>query len=211
MITELPTWLDLIAIASGGLFGSAVAVQRKAPLVGVMLLGVLMALGGGMLRDTLINAPVVALKNELYLPVAIGAAFLGLPLARRITEHPVVGLGLDALSLGLYVVVGTAKASLFGLSFTASVFIGLITAIGGGTLVDILVGERPAVLKHGPWFASAALLGAFVYLALKPFFPGLIAEIATVAVVFTVRFTSERLGYSAPSVETLRKIQKRRK
>lgn len=209
MLVQLPTVLDLLAIATGALFGSAVAVSRKAPLVAVMILGVLMGLGGGMIRDVLLDVPVEALHNDWFLPTAVGAALMGLPLARRITEHPYIGLGLDGLSLGMFVMVGTEKATLLGYSPSASILIGMITAIGGGTIVELLVGERPMVMKHGPWFATAAFAGAAVFVVLYPFVLTGVVEIVAVALVAALRFTSERLGYAAPSVETLKNLRNR--
>jgi uncharacterized membrane protein YeiH len=209
-LNELSTLLDLVAIAAGALFGSAVAVQRRAPLVGVMVLGVLMGLGGGIIRDVLLDVRVAALENELFLPVAIGAAFLGLPLARRITEHPLIGVILDGTSLGLYVMVGTAKATLLGIDPMGAILIGVITAIGGGTLVDVMVGERPAVVKNGPWVASAAVAGGALFVILDGFIPSTANEIATVAVVAGLRISSELMGYQAPSVDTLAKMKRRK-
>lgn len=207
MLVQLPALLDLLAIATGALFGAAVAVSRKAPLLGVMTLGVLMGLGGGMIRDVLLDVPVEALHNDVFLPTAVGAALLGLPLARRITEHPYIGLGLDGISLGMFVMVGTEKATLLGYSASSAILIGMITAIGGGTIVDLMVGERPTVMKMGPWFASAAFVGAALFVALYPYLLTGVVEIITVVVVAALRFTSERLGYAAPSVETLRKLK----
>ena len=111
MSAELPTALDLLSIGTAGLFGTALAVQRKLPLVAVALVGILSALGGGMLRDLLLGAPLVAMRDQWYLPVAAGAALLGLPLARRIIEHPWIGLVLDGLVLGLFTLVEIGRAS----------------------------------------------------------------------------------------------------
>lgn len=209
-MTTLPTFLDLAAIATGGLFGAALAVQRKSPIVGVMLLAVLTALGGGMIRDALLNVPIVAMTNDAYLPVAVAAALLGLPLARRITEHPYIGLTLDALVLGLYVLVGTEKASSLGYGAAACVFVGLITAIGGGTIADLMLGKTPTVLERGPWFASAAIAGATVYVLLETLIDDFWLRAITVAVVALLRFFSERLGWDAPSVETLKNFKRSR-
>jgi len=208
MLTTLPTALDLAAIATGGLFGTALAVQRKAPLVGVLLLAVLTALGGGIIRDILLGVPIVAMHDSWYLPVAVAASLIGLPLARRITEHRYVGLGLDALVLALYVLVGTEKAVSLGYAAAPSVLVGLITAIGGGTLADVLVGKTPVVLERGPWFASAAILGAIFFVSLHPYLDEGVVRGITVALVAGVRFTSERAGWNAPSVETLRRVRK---
>ncbi|MEY4347895.1 MAG: hypothetical protein RIS43_314, partial [Actinomycetota bacterium] len=165
MLTSLPTALDLAAIATGALFGTALAVSRKMPIVGVLVLSVITGLGGGIVRDWLLGVPVVAIHDQWYITTAVLAGIFGLPLARKITEHPYIGLALDGVVLGLYVLVGTQKAVMAGTPFAASVFVGLVTAVGGGTIADLLVGERPQMLKTGPWFASAAVVGAMLFAA----------------------------------------------
>lgn len=206
----LPAFLDLAAIATAGLFGSAIAVKRRMPIVGVMMIGVLSALGGGMLRDILMGVQVVAMHDDLYLPTAIGAALLGIPLARRIVEHAWIGLILDGAVLGLFTLVGAQKAALAGLPFAACVFIGLTTSIGGGTIVELMVGQPPTIIEHGPWFATAALVGCFTTVALLGRVPDGITAAATVAVVAGLRITSVKLDFAAPSVKTLQKLRRQR-
>jgi uncharacterized membrane protein YeiH len=209
-MTQLPIALDLIAIATGGLFGSALAVQRRMPLVAVMLIGILMALGGGMFRDLLLDVPVVAVHNAWYIPTAVFAALIGMPLARRTVENSLVGLSLDALVLGTYVLVGTQKAVLLGMPLGSSIFVGVLTAVGGGTIVEMMLGSKPNVLRDGPWFASAALVGAvIVVLGHGLIDPNILAAI-TIATVAIIRITSVRLGYTAPSVANIQKLRRNR-
>lgn len=209
MSAELPTALDLLSIGTAGLFGTALAVQRKLPLVAVALVGILSALGGGMLRDLLLGAPLVAMRDQWYLPVAAGAALLGLPLARRIIEHPWIGLVLDGLVLGLFTLVGTEKALIFDLPVAACVFIGLTTSIGGGTIVDLLVGKHPTIMERGPWFATAALVGAIIVVAGFPYLPENVLAALCVLVVAVLRVASVRLGWQAPSVVTLQRLRRK--
>ncbi|MEY4322352.1 MAG: hypothetical protein RL410_133 [Actinomycetota bacterium] len=209
MFTELPTALDLAAIATGALFGTALAVSRRMPIVGVLVLSVISGLGGGILRDWLLGVPVVAIHDQWYITTAVLAAIFGLPLARRITEHPYIGLILDGLVLGLYVLVGTEKAVIAGTPFAASVFVGLMTAVGGGTVADLLVGERPQMLKTGPWFASAALVGALLVAAGYGQAPESYVGIATIGLVAFIRIVSVRAELEAPSVEMLKQWRSR--
>jgi len=174
-----------------------------------MTLGILMGLGGGLLRDFLLNVPVVALHDEAYIPVASGAAILGMPLARRITGHRIIGLLLDALTLGLFVMVGTAKATMLGYSTAVSIMIGLVAAIGGGAIVSALLSERSTILLPGPWFATAAFAGAVVFVVAYPYLATDLVEIATVAVTAVLRFTSEYFGYSAPGVDNVSRVFKK--
>jgi uncharacterized membrane protein YeiH len=209
-MTQLPIALDLLAIATGGLFGSAIAVQRRMPLVAVMLIGILMALGGGMLRDLLLDVPVVAVHNEWYIPTAVFAALIGMPLARRTVENSIVGLTLDGLVLGTYVLVGTQKAVLLGMPVGSSIFVGVLTAVGGGTIAEVMLGSKPNVLRDGPWFASAALVGAvIVVLGHGLIDPSALAAI-TITIVAVIRITSVRLGYTAPSVANIQRLRRNR-
>ncbi|MEN9693064.1 MAG: hypothetical protein RLZZ330_708 [Actinomycetota bacterium] len=210
MLEQLPTALDLAAIATGGLFGAAVAAQKKTPLVGVMLIGVVMALGGGMLRDILLQVEIVAMHDVWYIPAAVGGAFFGLPLARKIVENSSIGLVLDGVVLGLYLVVGTQKALILGFALGPSVLVGLLTAIGGGTLVDVLIGEKPVVLRDGPWFATAAITGGLILALLYPYVNHEFLDIVVIAVVAALRITSVKLGFSAPSTETLKKVRRKK-
>lgn len=209
MPASLPTLLDLAAIATAGLFGSAVAVQRKMPLVGVMLISILSALGGGMIRDLLLGAPVIAMRDEWYLPTAVGAALLGMPLARRIVEHPWIGLVLDGLVLGLFAVVGTQKAYFLAFPAAACLFIGMATCIGGGLIVELLLGVRPTPLKEGPWYATAGLAGCVAVVLLTGWLPQNVVAAIAVAIVLMLRIVSERLQIAAPSVRTLQQLRNR--
>lgn len=210
MASNLPLALDLAAIATGGLFGAAIGVQRRLALIGVMLIGILMALGGGMLRDLLLDVPVVAIQNEWYIPTAVIAAVIGMPLARRTVENATVGLTLDGAVLGMYVVVGTSKAVETGVPAGSAIFVGVLTAVGGGTIVEMMLGSKPTILRDGPWFASAAFVGALLVVTLDSL---LVAEVvAAIAITITtlIRITSVRLGYTAPSVANIQRLRRNR-
>ncbi len=210
MINELPTALDLSAIAIGGLFGASVAAQRKTPIVGVMMIGVLMALGGGILRDVLLQTEIVAMHDVWYIPVAVGGAIFGLPLARKIVERSIIGLILDGIVLGLYVVIGTQKALVLGFAAGPSILIGVLTGIGGGTLVDVLIGQKPVVLRDGPWFATAAITGSVLLVSLHPYMNNDLLDVIVISVVAILRITSVKLGFDAPSTETLKKVKRKK-
>jgi len=211
MINQLPTALDLAAIAIGGVFGAAVAAQKKTSLVGVMLIGVLMALGGGILRDIFMQVQIVAMHDVWYIPVAVAGSIFGLPVARKLVNNSLLGPILDGTALGLWVVVGTEKALIYGFPFGPSVLIGLVTAIGGGTIVDLMVGNQPVVLRaDGPWFATAAIVGALVLASLYPYLNREILELLTISLVAALRIASVRLGFDAPSTETLKKVKRKK-
>lgn len=191
--------LDLLGTFVFGLSGGLLAVRRGLDLVGVLALATAAALAGGMLRDVLLGAtPPAALAQGRYLLTAFAAgmtAFLAGPLIDRLGKPVLV---LDALGLGLFAVTGCRKALEHGLDPIAALLLGVLTAVGGGALRDLLVAEVPRVLRE-EIYALAALLGAAVVagadaLAL-PLGP---AALLGVLAAFTLRLLSVARGWSAP-------------
>lgn len=157
--------LDLLGVFVFALSGATLAVQARMDAFGVLVLAGVAALGGGVLRDLLLDAPVAALQDGRYLlvpPVAAALVFFFSPLVDRL--GPAVRL-FDAAGLGLFVVSGTSKALGAGLGVVPSVVVGCLTGIGGGVLRDVLAGVVPVVLRREV-YAVPAVLGAFLVAAL---------------------------------------------
>ena len=110
---------------------------------------------------------------------------------------------LDALVMGLFTVIGTEKAFLYGMPLSSSIFIGTLTAIGGGIMSDILLGQRPDIMSRGPWSASIALVCAswFVLLS-EQGFRGF-AEGSTVLLAVGIKAMALWRGWEAPMPEHL--------
>ena len=158
---RVPAAVDLAAIVVGALTGGLLAAREGFAVSGVLLLAVSGGLGGGLIRDVLLaQGPPVALTNPAYLPtVAITAmvTFWFSGWLSRLTRLLVV---LDALTLGLFTVIGAQKAQLAGLPSASVVFIGTLTAVGGAVIRDLLLAQRADIVEPGPYNAVAALLGA---------------------------------------------------
>jgi uncharacterized membrane protein YeiH len=180
--------LDLLGVFVFAVSGAALAVEKGLDLFGVVVLSVVTALGGGLLRDVLLgDTPPVALRESRYLLVALAAGlavFLGSTRVHRVARLVLV---FDAAGLGLFVTTGTAKALHAGLGAVPAITLGCLTGVGGGILRDVLVAEVPVVLRR-ELYAVPAILGAAVVAAGN----GLSTEASTTAavavvVVFTVR------------------------
>jgi uncharacterized membrane protein YeiH len=199
---DLPTLafaLDLLGTFVFGLSGGTLAVRRGLDLVGVLALSVAAALAGGMLRDVLLGAtPVAALADARYLVAALLAGmvvFLAHPWVERLGK-PV--MAFDALGLGLFAVTGCRKALAYGLDPPAALLLGVLTAVGGGVVRDLLVAEVPRVLREEV-YALAALVGAAVVVAGEALgWAEAPVTLAGVAVAFVLRAVSVRRGWSAP-------------
>jgi uncharacterized membrane protein YeiH len=119
-----------------------------------------------------------------------GAALVGAFFAEAANRMRLALLAIDAISLGLFTVVGVQGGLTAGLPVPTAILLGIITGVGGSVLRDILVGETPPrMLRHGPPYATAAALGAAVYVGLVVSFDvrRLVAQIAAVIVVCLVR------------------------
>lgn len=198
-IPALVVGLDLLGTFVFGLSGGALAVRRRLDVFGVLVLSVAAALAGGMVRDVLLGAtPVAALRDERYLLAALGAggaAFLFHRVLDRLGKPVMV---LDALGLGLFAVTGCRKALAFGLDPVAAIMLGVLTAVGGGALRDLLVTEVPRVLRE-EIYALAALVGAaVVVLGDRLGFPEAAVTVAGVVLAFVLRVVSVVRGWSAP-------------
>jgi uncharacterized membrane protein YeiH len=154
--------LDLLGTFVFALTGALVAVRNRLDIFGTLVLACATGLGGGLLRDVLINdVPPPGLTDWRYL---LAAALAGLG---TFFWHPVVArweniiLTLDAAGLALFCVTGAVKASDYELSVVPAALLGMITAVGGGMVRDILANRVPVVLEAGTgWYAVPALTGA---------------------------------------------------
>jgi uncharacterized membrane protein YeiH len=154
---------DLAGTVVFALEGALAAIAGHLDLLGVLVLAFVTACGGGMIRDLLIGAtPPSALRDRRYVLLAILAGLAAFALHPLIHESagPLLPV-LDALGLALFAVAGTEKALDYGIDPVIAVLMGGITAVGGGTLRDVLLAEIPAVLRVD-FYASAALAGSAV-------------------------------------------------
>jgi uncharacterized membrane protein YeiH len=207
MPTAIPLWLDLMAVGVGAVFGGAVTNRRGAPIVGVLVAGVVLGLGGGIMRDVILGVTPVAISSPWYVGTAAACALVGGLLARRLSAESGLLVLLDAWALAMFVVIGAGKAMALGVSPPVGIFLGMVTGIGGGTLVDLMTGEVPAVMAQGPWYASAALLASVYFVAMWTLVPRPVDEWSTILLLVLVRFASVKRGWDAPNVDDLRQLR----
>lgn len=154
--------LDLLGTFVFALTGALVAVRNRLDLFGTLVLACATGLGGGLLRDVLINdVPPPGLTDWRYLLTAALAGVATFFLHPVLSRWENIILTLDAAGLALFCVNGAVKASDSALSVVPAALLGMITAVGGGMVRDILANRVPVVLEAGTgWYAVPALAGA---------------------------------------------------
>jgi uncharacterized membrane protein YeiH len=151
---------DLVGTFAFALNGALTALRvARLDVVGVFTLGMITALGGGILRDVLLDVPPATFNDWRYLTVAAAGGLIAFLAGRHLDRLTTPITVLDAAGLSLFAVTGAAKAHELGLGPLQAVILGAITGVGGGTLRDVLVRQIPAVLSSG-LYAIPALLGA---------------------------------------------------
>ncbi|MBD2761772.1 trimeric intracellular cation channel family protein [Kocuria sp. cx-116] len=192
--------LDLTGTFAFGLNGALTAVRAaRVDIVGVVTLGMITALGGGIIRDMLLDdLPPATFRDWRYLVTAAAGALIAFALGRHL--HRLAGLitVLDTVGLSVFAVSGANKALEFDIGVGQAVILGTITAVGGGTLRDVLIGQIPTVLRTG-FYAVPALVGATVTVVASGFgVHGLAVAIAAAAVCFLIRMLGLRFRIDAP-------------
>ncbi len=193
--------LDLTGTFAFGLNGAFTAVRAaRLDIVGVVTLGMTTALGGGILRDVLIDSlPPATFSDWRYLVVAAAGALVAFLLSRRLFRLSSVIDVLDAAGLSLFAVTGASKALNYGLGAGQAVILGAITGVGGGTIRDVLVRQVPSVLRSG-LYAIPALIGAAITVTtIRLGVYGIPAGLGAAAGCFAVRMLGVRFNLNAPT------------
>lgn len=193
--------LDLAGVFAFALNGAFTAVrQARLDIVGVLALGVITAIGGGIVRDVLIDAlPPATFVDWRYLAVAAAGALIAFFLTRPLERLAAPMIVLDAAGLSLFCVTGSSKALTFGLGAAQAVILGAVSGVGGGTIRDVLIGRVPSVLSSG-LYAVPALLGATVtVVAVRLHVYGVVAALVAAALCFGVRMIGVRFNLNAPA------------
>lgn len=197
---ELALALDLLGVFFFAVSGSLLAARKGFDLVGSLLLGSMVGLGGGVVRDVILNAgPPAAFNNPIYLAPPLLAAILVYFLPRSVERSARLLLMFDAGGLALFCITGTLKALDAGMNAVAAILLGVTTAVGGGILRDITANDVPAVFNPKdlyaiPAFVGAALATGLWYLGWLHLVSGTVAAV----VVFALRLLSLKFGWHAP-------------
>src|SRR4051812_48467102 len=192
--------LDLTGTFAFALNGALTALRTaRLDIVGVVALGMITAIGGGIIRDVMLGSlPPATFSDWRYLAVAAGGGLIAFVFGRRLDRINGPINVLDAAGLSLFAVTGATKSLQFGLGPAQAVILGAITGVGGGTVRDVLIRQIPSVLSSG-LYAIPALIGATaIVVASKLRAYGPPTALAAAALCFLVRMVGVHFAPDAP-------------
>jgi uncharacterized membrane protein YeiH len=195
--------LDLIGVGVFAVSGALAAGRKRLDVHGVFVLASVTAIGGGTIRDLLLDrTPIFWLADPTYLGVIIVSVFITIGWVRR-RKPPLASLLVaDALGLALFSVAGAQIAESAGLPAPSVVLLGTVTGVGGGIIRDVLSAEVPFVLRRGNLYASTVIVGVAAYLGLER--AGVArqqAALVGMALIAGVRFAAIRWELTLPVFE----------
>lgn len=201
--------IEIIGTIAFACSGAMVAIRKQLDLLGIIVLGVTTAVGGGMVRDLIIGVhPPTLFVNPVYvlmafISVMVLFAFvrfrrMSMNVLESVTYERIMNL-LDAIGLGAFTVVGidTAIEAGFGDYRFLMIFLGVITGVGGGVLRDIMAGQTPAVLKKHI-YACASIAGAICYVLLLDVLSADTAMVISAVLVVVIRVLARHYKWNLP-------------
>lgn len=196
---DMLTFLDFLGTAAFAASGALTGVRKQMDLLGVVMLGVVTATGGGVLRDVLMNdLPPFCFKNEMYLYLAVGVSLMVFITPRRFEQQRSLLLMFDALGLGTFAVIGTTKALAYQLGFMGAVIMGVMTATCGGLVRDVLCNDIPLILQR-EIYATACIVGCVALIVMSHYsFPQPVMLTISATIIIVIRGAAILKGWQLP-------------
>ena len=193
--------LDLTGVAVFAVSGAIAAGRRAMDVIGVMALAVATAIGGGTIRDVLLNRhPIFWLTDPAYLIVIVASSLITVAYARWRPAPRSTLLVADALGLAVFSVIGAQIAEANGLPAVSCILLGTVTGAAGGVVRDVLSAEVPLLFRGGNLYASAAIAGTSTYFLLQRVaVPRAEASYAAMIVCAALRFAAIWWGLKLPT------------
>jgi uncharacterized membrane protein YeiH len=204
---ELPNIIDYTATLLWAISGALVGARRGYDLAGITAVALVSSTGGGLLRDGLFlqHGSPALVQSPTYLMLiliaSVGVGQFGYRAVRYRSFESIISL-LDGIGIGAYAIVGLQLARTAGLDLSAAILVGVVNAVGGGVLRDLLVHREPDIFRPGIPTALAALFGCIVFLILNRLLDlpeGISAWIA-IAAVFLMRYLALRHNFRTRSI-----------
>ncbi|MCP3944328.1 MAG: trimeric intracellular cation channel family protein [Desulfobacteraceae bacterium] len=197
-----------IAIAVFAITGVIAASKKVHDLFGLVVLGVITALGGGTLRDITLNHSVFWIEDFTYVWVAMASALITFLVFRFFNNTYRILLYLDALGVALFSIQAIDKSLALGCTAPVAIIMGLLTSIGGGIIRDVLSG-RPNLLVNKEFYAIPILIGCVFYTTYMILIPSFVFNsVLSICIIFGLRAVSIYFELSVPAWLLIKPIHK---
>lgn len=192
--------LDILGVISFSISGVLTSMRKQMDAFGILIIAFVTSVGGGTLRDVLLNAPVGWLTNMTYVYTIIGSSIFAVVFRKRLNFFRKSLFLFDTLGIGLYTVVGVEKGIGADLHPIICIAFGTMSACFGGVIRDILCNEIPVIFRK-EIYATACILGGFTYFAISYFnAPEGIVFIGSFLVVISIRLVAVIFKISLPNI-----------
>jgi uncharacterized membrane protein YeiH len=194
--------VDLVGVFANALLGGANARRERLDPVGFASLAILSGVGGGLIRDTLLQrGPPIALTDEAYILTAMAGAALAFAVNIEGRLWDLAFPFVDAAALGCWAASGSEKTLVLGFGWLAAVLLGTITAVGGGMTRDVVLRRIPAVFGGNTLYASAALIASGVMVTLHHLGRPSLGLLAATATGASICLVARWRGWRLPQAE----------
>lgn len=189
-------WLDIFGVFVFAISGALSAMERRFDIMGVVIIAFITAVGGGITRDLMLGATPVSCMTDMNYPIAI---FLGVLLSvlfmhRFFRLRKTLTL-FDAIGISVFTIIGLEKSMQYDIVLPMQISLGMLSAVGGGLLRDVFCNNTPLIF-HKEIYASACLLGGFVFVGTRMFLPDTYATIISASTIFIIRILAVRYQWS---------------
>ena len=191
--------LEYIGTFAGAISGIRLSSIKKFDWFGAYVIGLVTAVGGGTLRDVMLNIPPFWMRHPSYL-ITTFVALVGVSVfGRRFISERITWFVFDTISIALFTVLGLEKTLLHGFPGWCAIVMGVVTAVFGGVLRDVLINEVPLIFRK-EIYATACFAGAVLYVLLMEVFgvSSIVCGIVCMIVIFALRALAIRFSWSVP-------------
>jgi uncharacterized membrane protein YeiH len=197
-------YFNLVAVAMFAISGALAASDKNMykDLFGLSFTGFATAIGGGTLRDIILDAhPIAWVADNNYLVAITAGIILTVIFRKQLVKIPKILLVFDTIGIAIYTIIGMEKALALNVAPLAAVIMGLFTAVMGGVIRDTLINEIPQIFRK-EIYATACIAGALVYLVLKySSIPNIWSAIISIMTIIVVRLAAVKFKWSLPKFE----------
>lgn len=195
-------YLELVGVAAFAISGATAAIKKRMDIFGVIFLAAVTAIGGGVIRDVVMDngVPTFFTRYE-YILVILGASIFVVLFKRYIRWKNIFFL-FDAIGLAVFSIYTGIKALEMDYNFLSFIFVCLITGVGGGMMRDVLIREIPMVLKK-EIYATASIIGSVVLWVCHPLIGIQTSTYAAIGVIISIRIISKWLKINLPFVKEI--------